>query len=99
LAPGDVLAERRLLLELVRERWRVGQEWGLAAALSAAESLAVARGGDPARVGLARRVVAGELLGEQLRLEALTPPSDEPNVNGADVSGEDEGALPAEEGP
>jgi hypothetical protein len=96
LAPGDVLEERRLLLELVRERWRVGQEWGLAAALSAAESLALARGGDGHRVAVARRALAAELLGEQLRLEALPRPSDKPNGNSADVSGE--GAPQAEGG-
>lgn len=70
----DVRDEAAYLLELVRERWKVTDRWGIAAALSAAEQDAIAAGADPTRVAIARRRIAFELLGEQLALgEAAEP--------------------------
>lgn len=66
--PGEVWSEVQLLRALLGRRWKVGQDWGLAAALAAVESLAVAEGADPLRVAVARRRLAFELMGEQLAL-------------------------------
>lgn len=64
----DVRDEVTLLLELLRERWKVTDRWGIGSALTAAEHAAIAAGADPTRVAVARRRLAFELLGEQLAL-------------------------------
>lgn len=67
-ADVDVGAEVELLGRLVAERWKMRDEWGIAAAIADAELAALERGADPHRIAVARRRFAFELLGEQLAI-------------------------------
>lgn len=85
----------RLLMGLFVERWKVRSEWGDAAALAQASDRALALRADPERVAAARAHLARLLLGEQLRLEGIGEPAqepregDEPPPGAPDIGGEE----------